>query len=215
MLLTHSAGAEDCFWLKSTLIYSAQHPIKTAAYVIPIILHSFFPLSCAVLSSALYSLVLGKMVITKNCNYNNWTVQSQNEQKFKGSLLQTQFPDQNQRFEFYPNKAQLFELLSNCQASSCMKTTLHIHKAFLTTKLTKFLTSHQSHFSYETGKLNCFHHCYSNNKLGDFALTWKKEIKRQGFPFLISPFDSITLWRSSQTSDGVEWESKWLYKIAD
>lgn len=71
MLLTLSAGAEDCFWLKSTLIYSAQHPIKTATCVIPIILHSFFPPSCGVPSPALYSLVLGKMVITKNCNYNN------------------------------------------------------------------------------------------------------------------------------------------------
>lgn len=29
LLLTLSAGAEDSFWLKSTLIYSAQHPIKT------------------------------------------------------------------------------------------------------------------------------------------------------------------------------------------
>lgn len=28
LLLTLSAGAEDSFWLKSTLIYSAQHPIK-------------------------------------------------------------------------------------------------------------------------------------------------------------------------------------------
>lgn len=74
MLLTLSAGAEDCFWLKSTLIYNAQHPIKTAAYVIPIILHSFFPLSCGVLTPTPYSPVLGEMAVTKSCNYINLTV---------------------------------------------------------------------------------------------------------------------------------------------
>lgn len=75
VLLTLSAGAEDCCWLKSTLIYSAQHPIKTATYVIPIILHSFFPLSCGVSTPTPYSPVLGEMAVPKSCNYIDLTMQ--------------------------------------------------------------------------------------------------------------------------------------------
>lgn len=75
MLLTLSAGAEDCFWLKSTLIYNVQNPIKTATYVIPIILHSFLPLSCELTTPTPYSPVLGEMAATKGCNYINLMVQ--------------------------------------------------------------------------------------------------------------------------------------------
>lgn len=75
MLLTLSAGAEDCSWLKSTVIYNAQHPIKTATCVIPIILHSFLPLGCGVSTPTPYSPVLGEMAITKSCNCINLTMQ--------------------------------------------------------------------------------------------------------------------------------------------
>lgn len=124
MLLTLSAGAEDCFWLKFTLIYNAQHPIKTATYVIPIILHSFLPLGCGVSAPTPYSSVIGEMAITKSCHYIDLTV--------RRTLCCRQIFLTRTMNLFYQCKAQLLELLSKSHAAGCMKTMLHTLRAFLT-----------------------------------------------------------------------------------